>query len=820
MVALVLVAHSAALAEGAKALAEQVAGGRVRIAAAGGVADAEHPIGTDATRVAEAISAVHNPDGVLVLVDLGSALLSAETALELLSPDMRRNVRISSAALVEGAVAAAVAAAAGSPVDAVEGEARCALLPKEQHLGAAADTEAAAATLLSDAGTPLEEVVIPNALGIHARPAGLIVAAAARYDAQVTLSNQSRPRPRAIARSLTQVAMLDGRQGDRIAVRASGPQAAVAAKAVADLVRAGFGESSVRKPVSPAVSQTAEADRLSGLPASPGIVIGPVRALSSLMPALAHQRPESADRELGRLEQALLRAREETRTLTVSIAVAADQEAGIFAAQLQLLNDPELVTAAQLRLAAGGVTAEQAWQEASDAVAQRFSALESPLLAARASDVQDVARRVLLTLSGGIHGSPPLREPAILIAPEILPSDVAQLDPATTLGLATAYGAPHSHASILARALSIPAVVGLGPALLSVVDGQVIGLDGTRGLVFPKLTKDRRAELEAQATAWRAAQAEAQAACQAPAKTIDGRQIEIAANIGRLDEIPLAIRLGAEGIGVLRTEFLFLGRATPPSEAEQEEAYRSVLSAMAGRRVIVRTLDIGGDKPVPFLPPLSEANPYLGERGLRRSLRHPDLFLAQARALHRASTAGPLHILLPMVTTRDEIRRARRHLEQARREVGLRADASVPPLGIMIETPASALGIKHLLPEVDFVSIGTNDLTQYTLAAERGNAQVAGLYDACHPAVLRLVAMVVDAAHRAGKWVGVCGEVAADLQAIPILVGLGVDELSMVPGAIPAAKQRIRELRLPEVQRMAEEALHFESAAEVRALTC
>jgi phosphoenolpyruvate-protein phosphotransferase/dihydroxyacetone kinase phosphotransfer subunit len=819
MIALVLVAHSAALAEGAKALAEQVAGGRVRISAAGGVADAEDPIGTDATRVAEAISSVHNPDGVLVLVDLGSALLSAETALELVSADVRRNVRISSAALVEGAVAAAVAAAAGSPLDEVEGEARRALLPKERHLSVVATTEPAALTSPPDSGTMLEEVVVPNALGIHARPAGLIVAAAARYDAQVSLSNQSRTRPHAIARSLTQVAMLDGRQGDRIAVHASGPQAVAAGKAVADLIRAGFGESSARRPISPAVSQTAAAGRLSGLPASPGIVIGPARALSSLTPPLAGQPPESADRELNRLEQALLRAREETRTLRINTAAAADQEAGVFAAQLQLLDDPELVTTARARLAAGGVTAEQAWQEASGAAARRFHSLESPLLAARASDVQDVARRVLLALSGRTLGSPPLREPAVLIAPEILPSDVAQLDPAAALGLATAYGAPHSHACILARALGIPAVVGLGLAVLRIVDGQVIGLDGARGLVFPELPTDLRLELEAQATAWRAAQAEMQAACREPAKTIDGRQIEIAANIGRLDEIPLAIRLGAEGVGVLRTEFLFLGRATPPSEAEQEEAYRSVLSAMAGRRVIVRTLDIGGDKPVPFLPALSEANPYLGERGLRRSLRHPDVFLAQARALYRASAAGPLHILLPMVTTRDEIRRARRHLDQARSEVGLRADAVVPPLGIMIETPASALGITHLLPEVDFVSIGTNDLTQYTLAAERGNAQVAELYDACHPAVLRQIAMVVDAAHRAGKWAGVCGEVAADLQAIPILVGLGVDELSMAAGAIPAAKQRIRQLRLPDAERMAENALQSESAAEVRALT-
>lgn len=818
MVSLVLVAHSAELAEGAKALAVQVAGGRVRIAAAGGVADPNHPLGTDATRVAEAISAVHDPDGVLVLVDLGSAMLSAETALELLSADVRRCVRISPAPLVEGAVAAAAAAAAGGALNAVEGEARRALLPKEQHLGIPAAIGSAAATLPSDSGALVEEVAIPNALGIHARPAGLIVAAAARYDAQVSLSNQSRSRPPAVARSLTQVAMLDAQQGDRIAVRVSGPQAAAALAVIVDLIRSGFGEPSTREPLAVSVCRTRMAGQLSGLPASPGIATGPARALSSLTPPLPDQRPESADRERDRLEKALLRAREETYALASRTATAADREADIFAAQLQLLNDPEIVSTTQAHLTAGDRTAEQAWQEASDAVAQRFSALGSPLLAARAADVRDVARRVLLILSGGMPGSAPLREPSVLVAADILPSDVAQLDPSTALGLAAAYSAPNSHACILARALGIPTVVGLGPAVLGIADGQVIGLDGTHGLVFPELTAARRAELDAQAAAERAVQAAARAACHAPAITIDGRTIEVVANIGRMDELAHAVRLGAEGVGVLRTEFLFLGRATPPSEAEQEEAYRAVLSAMAGMRVIVRTLDIGGDKPVPYLPELSEANPYLGERGLRQSLRHPDLFLAQARALYHSSATGKLHILLPMVTTRDEIRRARGLLNQARSETGLHSEDADVPLGIMIETPAAALGIEHLLPEVDFVSIGTNDLTQYTLAAERGNAHVAELYDACHPAVLRQIKIVVDAAHSAGKWAGVCGEVAADPQAISILVGLGVDELSMAPGAIPAAKQQIRQLRSPEAQRIAQRALQLENAAEVRAL--
>jgi multiphosphoryl transfer protein len=361
-------------------------------------------------------------------------------------------------------------------------------------------------------------------------------------------------------------------------------------------------------------------------------------------------------------------------------------------------------------------------------------------------------------------------------------------------------------------------IVGLGPGLLRIADGQTVALDGTRGILLLEPGAAQRADLEARAAAERAANASAQATCHAPATTADGRTIEIVANVGRLDELEPANRFGAEGIGVLRTEFLYLNRALPPSEEEQEQAYRVALESMPGKRVVIRTLDIGGDKPVPYLPALREANPDLGERGLRRSLRHPDLFLAQARALYRASPAGRLHILLPLVTTHDELRRARELLDQARHEVKIDEGLFTPPLGIMIETPASALGIEHLLPEVDFVSIGTNDLTQYTLAAERGNARLAGLYDACHPVVLRLIATVVHAAHRAGKWAGVCGEVAADPQAIPILVGLGVDELSMSPAAIPASKEQIRRLSFADAQRATQRSLQMESAAQVRSL--
>jgi phosphocarrier protein FPr len=820
MVSLVLIAHSAELAESAKALAEQVAAGRVRIAAAGGMDDAQRPFGTDAVRVARAIQAVRDPDGVLVLVDLGSALLSAETAIELLPAGSPGEVRISAAPLVEGAVAAAVVASAGASLDEVEREAQRALLPKQQHLGTGPAPERDQRQA-PDVGPALTaDVVVPNALGIHVRPAAAIVGLATRFDAAIEMENRSRPSPSADARSLTQVALLDAHQGDSIRVRVTGRQAEAALQAIVQLARSGFGED--RAPEFPPLADRVPpaGGALHGLPASPGVALGPARFFGSVVPMVPERAPLSAGEEGRRLNDAIRQAESELTALTGRASRGGRGAVAIFEAQRLLLSDPELHGRAQEALRPGGTTAERAWQSATMTVAELYASHSSPLLRARAADVRDVAQRVLRALMGLAGERLVLPRPSIVIADELTPSDLAAFHPPSVLGVATAAGAPGSHSSILARALGFPMVVGLGSEVMELADGITVGLDGDGGVLFLNPSVDRRAELIGQRDRWSRRRAEAEAACGKPAVTSDGRSIEVAANIGRLDELPLAVRLGAEGIGVLRTEFLFLDRSEPPTEAEQEAAYRQVLQEMPGERIVIRTLDIGGDKPVPYLPALNEANPFLGERGIRLSLRHPELFLTQARALWRAATDGRLHVLLPMVTTRGEVVRARALLAQAREQV-LAGGAVIPdrlPLGIMIETPATVLSIDHLLPEVDFVSLGTNDLTQYTLAAERGNPRLADLFDACHPAVLRQIALVVEAAHRHGKWAGVCGEIAADPQAIPILVGLGVDELSMAPASIPAAKELIRRVSFSEVQLLARRALELGSAGDVRSL--
>jgi phosphocarrier protein FPr len=452
-----------------------------------------------------------------------------------------------------------------------------------------------------------------------------------------------------------------------------------------------------------------------------------------------------------------------------------------------------------------------------DALAARFAELSDPYLQARADDVRAVGDEVVAQLHGRVQSTVALS--GILVSPDLTPTQTARLDPDTVLGIVTAFGSPLSHAAILARALGIPAVVGAGADVLSVPDGTTILIDGTEGVVVidPDPATSERYRLQAKGQRLHSENLLATAG--RPAITSDGVPVEVLANIASRDDALDAVRHGADGVGLLRTEFLFLDRVQPPGEDEQLEAYLSIAEALGGRRLTVRTLDIGGDKPVPFLPVSSEANPFLGRRGLRLSLQHPEIFKAQLRALVRAGMQHQLSVLFPMVTTIDELRLARALLEQAAQEVGCPA-GELPPgfeVGAMAEVPAFALHARAAIPLVDLISIGTNDLTQYTLAAERGNANVAALADSLDPAVLHLIVEVVNAATAKAR-VAVCGEVAADPASAALLVGLGVRELSVNPRAIPAVKHAIRSMSVTRAKPLAALALHRDSAASVRAL--
>jgi phosphoenolpyruvate-protein phosphotransferase len=426
---------------------------------------------------------------------------------------------------------------------------------------------------------------------------------------------------------------------------------------------------------------------------------------------------------------------------------------------------------------------------------------------------------VLAHLVGAELGRPTLAEPGILVAADLTPADTAGLDPEMVLGIATALGGPTSHTAILARSLGIPAVVGLGESTLAVEEGVTAILDGGAGTLRANPAGAEVADAEARAERFRRTEAEARSSALEPAVTRDGVRVEVFANVGKPEEAGAALEAGAEGIGLLRTEFLFLDRERMPTEEEQEAAYRGVASALEGRPVIVRTLDVGGDKPLPYLPMPAEANPFLGVRGLRLGLTRPEVFGPQLRAVLRAASDHPLRVMFPMVATLDELLAARAALDDARRET-IRKGAAAPevPVGIMVEVPSAALAAATFAPHADFFSIGTNDLAQYALAAERGNERVAALSDALHPAVLRLIRLTVEAAEPLGRTVGVCGELAADPVAVPILIGLGVRELSVGVPAIARVKRAVRETDLGVARPLAEEALGLDSAAAVRAL--
>ena len=575
-----------------------------------------------------------------------------------------------------------------------------------------------------------------------------------------------------------------------------------------------------RSAVSPATQPTPTDETLpanvrKGIPAAPGIAIGPVYHLQHEEIRI-DETFHGASAEEAALQKALDRARGQLVTLHKQMVQSAGAgEAAIFEAHQEILDDPDLLEGVLERIGRQQ-SAARAWQATIDSRAKTLAALKDPLLAGRAADVQDVGYRVLRLLMGGDEQQVSLPDyPVILVAQDLSPSDTAALDREKILGFCTAAGGPTAHSAIIARALSIPAVVSAGTAVLDIPNLTKVILNGSNGTLTIEPDAAAIAQAQDQQRQWQAAISHAAATAADPAITQDNHRVEVVANIGGLADAQQAASAGAEGVGLLRTEFLFLDRSDAPTEREQFEVYRDVVQAMAGQPVIIRTLDIGGDKPLPYISVPPEANPFLGERGIRLCLNRPDLLRQQLRAILRAAEFGPLRIMFPMIADLTEWREARAMVADIQKEMG----APAVEVGIMIEVPSAALMADVFAKEVDFFSIGTNDLTQYTLAMDRMHPSLAGKSDGLHPAVLRLIARTVEAAHANGKWVGVCGELGADAQAVPILVGLGVDELSVSVPAIPSVKAQIRGLTLTAAQAIAQQALACDTAPAVRELT-
>ncbi len=819
MVGLVLVSHSHAAAEGTAALARQMAGDDVAIATAGGLEGPDHAIGTDAMRVLAAIEQVWSDDGVLVLMDLGSAVLSAEMALDFLDPERSAKVHLSGAPFIEGAVAAAVAARLGGSLEHVDAEARGGLAGKTAHLGdetrPSGDDTAAEAP---GAAAIHRSFVVDLPHGLHARPAARLVQTAAAFDARVTVTNASTGRGPVDARSLNAVATLGVTRGQSIDVAADGPQAALALDAIDALAARRFDE--VDEPPAPASVAAApgslEPGTLHGIAASPGRAAGPVHRLVvppiPPVPPVSDAEPAS---EAAALDEALAAVGAELRRRRDRTAArAGDAQAAIFDAHLLFLDDEALLGPTRVAIESGRGAAA-GWSGAIEEVAASWESLDDPYLRARATDLRSVGREVLARLLGVPLPRTSLAAPGILVADDLEPADAAALDPATCMGIATARGGPTAHAAVLARALAIPAVVGLGETITELPEGATVILDGDRGIVRTSPTPEELAAVEAARAAASARREVARARAAGPATTRDGETIHVVANVGSPADVPAAVEAGADGVGLFRTEFLFLDRDELPGEDDQEAVYREVAESFAGRPIVIRTLDVGGDKPLPALPQPHEENPFLGVRGLRLGLAHPEVLDAQLRAIVRAAADHPIRIMVPMVTTLEEVRLARAALARALEATGVEVR---PAFGVMIEVPAAALAARTLAREVDFFSIGTNDLAQYTLAADRGNDRLASIADPLHPAVLRLIATTAEAGRAAGIETAVCGEMGGDPMLTPLLLGLGVRELSMSAPTIPLVKEAVRDVDLDGARALAGRALEADSAADVGAL--
>ena len=682
----------------------------------------------------------------------------------------------------------------------------------------AAPSPAATAAGSSDAVEGWD-VTVHLPTGLHARPAALLAGLAKSFAAKIELLKSERT---ANAKSVVGIMSLEIGPGDAVHFRAVGTDAAAAVKALSEFLtqieEAPPDHPPAQAPATPRAARVSnDANVITGVGVSPGLAIGRVHQIRTEELQIRERSTTSLVEERARLDQALAAAKVALQDLLKQVtAQTGASRAAIFAAHQELLDDPDIVHLAHA-LIDKRKSAAFAWDQAITSHADRLSKLNNELMANRANDLRDVGRRVLrLLVTPNESSAAPRQVPpdSILIAENLTPSETVQLDRAKVLGFCTTSGGATSHVAILARSLGLPAIAGIDPRVLELSDGAEVILDGDRG----DLRLNPSEALKARARETQLKQAEhredALKLAHQNAATKDGHRVEVAANIGSVADARKAVEMGADGVGLLRSEFLFLERETAPSEEEQYRVYQQIADVLGERPLVIRTLDVGGDKPLKYLPIEAEENPFLGIRGIRVGFIHPEILRQQLRAILRVKTKGKLCVMFPMISMIEEFRAARAMLEEERASLG------APPceVGIMVEVPSVAMTAEAFAREVDFFSVGTNDLTQYTLAMDRGHKGLAKQVDALHPSVLALIELSVKAAHKHGKWVGVCGGLASDLKAVPILLGLGVDELSVSIPTIPLVKAEVRDATLTVARDLAARAVLSDTAAKVREL--
>jgi phosphotransferase system enzyme I (PtsI) len=793
MVGIVVVSHSPALAKAAVSLAlAMTVGQSLRIEIAAGAGD--DVIGTDVLRIAEAIKKVSNSKGVLVIMDLGSAIMSSEMALEFID-DKTLDVRLSRGPFVEGLLAAVVRAVGGGSLDEVEDEAANALMAKALQLGTVppiSPNEPITHIHTLNEPETTGQTVLVNAIGLHARPAAMIVTAIADFDAHVQIASEfSKVVP---ANSPTALVGLAAKCGQTLHIQATGPDAKKAVDLIIDLINDGFGEPD--EPDLPSLKFQNSPTGAIGV--SSGRIVGPVVQLRQPI-----SEPDvKIVLELGERKIAV-------QQLKLAVAQVADwfklQSArmegsakDIMQATSLIATDPALVNAACEAIINGGLTPARAIWEATESIISAFS-IQGGLLAERVADLHDIRNRIIGVLTGqDLPSISMANSPYILVASDLAPADTIMLNPHDCLAIVTEKGGPTSHSAILARSLGIPAIAGVDRAT-AIAEGTIVLVDGATGefVISPNDEQVSSANIIAPISVFHG-----------PGRTSDGYEIPILANIGSVADVTEAIALGAEGIGLFRTEFCFLDREDAPSIAEQVIAYRAVFNGFSGRKVVIRTLDAGSDKPLPFLSIKNEANPALGIRGYRTSWHSPEILDNQLTSIAQAAAAehADVWVMAPMIATVEE---ASAFVKQARA-------AGLATVGVMIETPSAAIMADRLFEQVDFVSIGTNDLAQYTLAADRMSSDLAALNDPWQPSLLRMIELVCRGALDSKKPVGVCGEAAADPYLAIVLVGLGVSTLSMSARSIPAVGQYLASLSLEDCRRAAQAARNSDNAQAAR----
>jgi phosphocarrier protein FPr/phosphocarrier protein len=659
---------------------------------------------------------------------------------------------------------------------------------------------AAAATHEVAAGAIYERPVrVEAAHGLHARPAARLAALLRSFDAEVSLAKGELT---ANARSTVSMLGLGVRHGDELRIVGRGPDREAAVATIVGFIARGLGERSESAPALGPVQS-----RAGPVCASPGLAVGKVVQFRlGDLPVPRDGAGAAEERE--RLAQALQQV---AASLIETNLVAAE----LAAAHRELLQDPDLLARATHQIAEGR-SAAFAWRSACEEARQTIRATGDALLMERAADLMDLERRVVSILVGdAARAAPEFPPESILIAPDLLPSQLLAIDKSKLAGICTAEGGPTSHVAILAASAAIPMVVSAGAAVLDIAHGSTAILDADHGRIESNPSPRRLQEVQALLSNRRVRQAAEARDAKELCFTADGVRIEVFANLASVDDARAAVVAGAEGCGLLRTEFLFLDRETPPDREEQQQVYSGIAAVLGNRPLIVRTLDIGADKNVPYIVLGHEENPALGLRGIRLSFARPDLLVTQLAAIVAAVPPEQCRIMLPMITEVDELRQVRRLLDGAAQAAGISQRIA---LGAMIETPAAAVMADSIAAEADFLSIGTNDLTQYVLAADRGNAEVSARTDALHPAVLRLIRKTVEGAREYGRWTGVCGGLASDALAAPVLIGLGVTELSVAPAAVPMIKATVRQLRSDDCRALAERACAAASAHEIRTM--